>query len=329
MRPTSAIPTLRRRSLLRAAAAASLLPLPFLATGAQGPFPSKPIKLIVPLPPGGAADISGRVLGDTMAALLGQPVVAENKPGGLFTIGMQSLATAPADGYTLIHLNPVMCSMQVMHKKYDLRQLAPIGLMGATDMLIMAGAKAPFKTLPEMLRWARSNPGKLNYGTLGVGSLEHLTMVTLLGQAGAAGANVPFKGGPDGAVALAQDEIHVMPLAAPLYFQFKDRMVPLAVNRIDRSPFVPDVPTLAELKVNVPAANYWGGLAAAPGTPSEAVAVLEKAMASAVANPELKKRFSPMGLGTNFEPGKDLERRIAADLAWMGEAARAAQLTQG
>lgn len=326
MRPTSNS-TLQRRTLLRAAAAASLLPLPFAAVRAQAQFPSKPIKMIVPLPAGGAADISGRVLGDTMAGTLGQPIVADNKPGGLFSIGMQALTNSPADGYTLIHLNPVMCSMQVVHKKYDLRQLAPIGLMGATDMLIMAGAKAPFKTLPDMLAWAKANPGKLNYGTLGPGSLEHLTMVTLLGQADATGTNVPFKGGPDGAVALAQNEIHVMPLATPLYIQFKERLVPLAVNRIDRSPFVPDVPTLAEMKVNVPPVSYWGGLAATPGTPPEVIAQLEQAMAAAVANPELKKRFAPMGLGASFESGKALQQRIAADLAWMSEAARVAQVT--
>lgn len=318
---------IQRRALLRAAAAASLLPLPFAAARAQAHYPSKPIKLVVPLPAGGAADISGRLLGEAMAASLGQPIVADNRPGGLFTIGMQALAGAPADGYTLIHLNPVMCSVQAVHKRFDLRQLSPIGLMGATDMLIMASGKAPFKTMPEMLRWAQANPGRLNYGTLGVGSLEHLTMVTLLDEAGAKGTNVPFKGGPDGAVALAQDEIHVMPLATPLYVQFKERLVPLAVNRTSRSPFVPDVSTLAELRINAPATSYWGGLAAAPGTPPEVVAVLAKAMEAAVGSPELKKRFAPMGLGASFESGKELQRRIAADLAWMTEAARTAQVS--
>lgn len=320
--------TMRRRSLLRAAAV-GLLPPPFVSARALDRYPAKPIRMVIPLPAGGAADISGRVLGDAIGASLGQPVIADNRPGGLFAIGMQALASAPADGYTLIHLNPVMCSVQAVHRKFDLRRLAPIGLLGATDMLVIAGRAAPFKTMPGMIDWARSNPGKLNYGTLGPGSLEHLTMVTLLAQAGARGADVPFKGGPDGAVALAQDEIHVMPLATPLYVQFKDHMVPLAVNRSDRSPFVPNVPTLAESGVKVPVTNYWGGIAAAPGTPPEVIAILEQAMSTALGTPELGKRFAPMGLGAHFEPGNELQRRIAADLAWMTEAARVAQVTRG
>lgn len=319
-------PTIRRRTLLRATAAASLLPAPFLLR-AQGNFPSRPVKIIVPLPASGAADISARILGEHMQAALGQPVVVENKPGGLFAIGMQALTGAPADGYTLMHLNPVMCSVQVVHKKYDLRQLTPVGLMGATDMLIMASAKAPFKTLPEMIQWARANPGKLNCGSLGPGSLEHLTMVALSRKADFTATNVPFKGGPDGALALAQDEIHVMPLAAPLYVQFKGRMVPLAVNRDTRSSFVPEAPTIKELGLDVPPVTYWGALVAAPGTPPAVAAVLGEAMAAAVGSPELKKRFAPMGLEAQFRSGEELQRLISRELAWMGEAAQAAQIT--
>jgi len=315
-----------RRTLLRAAAAASLLPAPFLLR-AQGHFPSKPIKVLVPLPASGAADISARILGEHMQATLGQPVVVDNKPGGLFAIGMQALTSSPADGYTLMHINPVMCSVQVVHKKYDMRQLTPVGLMGATDMVIMAGGKAPFKTLPEMIQWARANPGKLNYGSIGQGSLEHLTMVALSQRAGFTASNVPFKGGPDGALALAQDEIHVMPLATPLYLQFKGRMVPLAVNRETRSSFVPEVPTIKELGIDVPPVNYWGALVAPAGTPPAAAAAIADAMNAALATPELKKRFAPLGLEAQFRSGEDLKRLIVSELAWMGEAAQAAQVT--
>ena len=318
--------TIRRRTLLRATAAASLLPAPFLLR-AQGTFPSRPVKIIVPLPASGAADISARILGEHMQSALGQPIVFENKPGGLFAIGMQALTSAPADGYTLMHINPVMCSVQVVHKKYDLRQLTPVGLMGATDMMIMAGAKAPFKTLPEMIQWAKANPGRLNYGSLGPGSLEHLTMVALSQKTGFTASNVPFKGGPDGALALAQDEIHVMPLATPLFFQFKGRMVPLAVNRETRSSFLPEVPTIKELGVEVPPVNYWGALVAPAGTPPAVAAAIADAIAAAVATPELKKRFAPLGLEPQFRSGEDLKRLIASDLAWMGEAAQAAQVT--
>lgn len=316
----------KRRTLLRAAAAASLLPAPFFLR-AQGAFPSKPIKVIVPLPASGAADISARMLGEHLQAPLGQPVVVENKPGGLFTIGMQTLTSAPADGYTLLHINSGMLPVQLVHKKIDLRQLTPVALIGATDMLILASAKAPFKTLPEMIQWARTNPGKLNYGSTGQGSVEHLAMVALSSKAGFTGNHVPFKGGPDGALALAQDEIQVMPLPTPLYMQFKGKVLPLAVNRDMRSSFVPELPTVKEQGVAVSPVTYWGALAAPAGTPPAVVAVLQDAVAAAVANPELKKRFAPMGLEPQFLSSEDLRRQIGTELSWMAEAVQAARIS--
>lgn len=318
-------PSIHRRTLLKGAAA-SLLSAPLLAR-AQDAFPSKPIRIIVPLPAGGAADVSARILAEYMQAELKQPVVVDNKPGGLYMIGLQTLAGAPADGYTLLHTNASMCAVQVTQRQFDMaRQMAQVGTIGATDMVLFASNTAPFKTIPEMLAWAKANPDKLSYASQGAGSVEHLTMVTMGMKNGFSGTNVPFKGGPDGMLALAQGEIHLAPTALPLYFQFKDRVRPLAVNRLTRSPSLPDVPTLKELGIDIPPVNYWGGLAALPGTPQPVMAALQKALAASVAHPALRQRYVPIGLSPYFMNGEETSKQIAAELAWMGEAAKAAKL---
>jgi len=315
--------TFQRRALLRAMAAASLLPAPFVSMAQGARFPTRPLTMIVPLPKGSAADISARFLADAMSVQLGQPVAVDNKPGDQFMVAMKALADAPADGYTLLHINPVMCAVQAVQKTYDLSRLCAVGMMGGTDMLIMASPQAPFKTLPDMLAWARANPGQLKYGALGRGSLEHLTMISLLRRSDITARSVDFKGGGEGAQALARGEVMVMPLAAPIYLKLKDQLVPLAVNqRGARSTLAPDVPTLRELQLNVPSASYWGGLAAAPDTPAPVLAPLEKALASAVESQDLRQRFASAGIAARFESAKDMQLRITVDLAWMGGVAQ-------
>lgn len=262
-----------------------------------------------------------------MQPLLGQSIVVDNRPGGLFQVGMQALGSAPPDGYTLIHLNTTMGAIQASYKRFDLlKQLTPVGVIGTTIAVLCLANNAPFKTLPEMAAWAKANPGRLTYGSLGPGSMEHLAMVTLLGRAGASGTNVPFKGGPDGALALAQGEIHAMPLPMPLVLQFKDKFRPAATLVEQRNPLLPDVPTAREQGLDIPPVQYWGGLAAPAGTPRASVEALEKALASAVNNPALRQRYMPLGLDPLSGDSQALTRMIEADLRWFGDAVRAANL---
>lgn len=318
---------LPRRTLLRAAAAASLLPAPLLLR-AQDHFPSRPVKIIVPLPAGGAADVSARILAETMQAPLGAgaTVIVDNRPGGLYQIGMQALTSAPADGHTLIHLNPTMCALQATHGKFDLRSLSMIGLMGSTDAILLASGSAPFKTAKEMVEWSRNNPGKLSYGVIGPGGIEHMIMLLIARQGGFSAQMVPFKGGPDGGLALAQGEVMVMMLNPVVYAMFKDKLRPLGMIRNARGQSMPELPTLKEQGIDVPEVNLWGGLAAPAGTPAPVIAKLEKALATTVQDPALKKRYEPIGLYPQFKGSQDFARLVAADIGWMEETARMANL---
>jgi len=291
--------SLNRRKTLQALGA-GLLPMPLIAA-AQAAFPNKPVRIIVPLPASGAADVSVRMLAESLQQPLGQSILVENKPGGVYQIGVQAVASAPADGYTLIHLNATMCAVQASLKRFDmLKQFIPVGYMGSTDTMLCISNSAPFKTTQEMIAWGKANPGKLNYGSTGPGSMEHLSMVSIMQRVGITGSNIPFKGGPDGALALAQGEIHAMPLAAPLIIQFKDKFKPIIALSEQRIPFLPDLPTAKEQGMDIPTVNYWGGLAAPAGTPASVIETLEKAMSVAVNNPALVQKYVPLGLMAKF-----------------------------
>ena len=316
---------LNRRKTLQALGA-SLLPMPLIAA-AQAAFPNKPVRIIVPLPASGAADVSVRMLGEFLQQPLGQSIVVENRPGGVYQIGVQAVATAPADGYTLIHLNATMCAVQASLKRFDmLKQFIPVGYMGSTDTMLCISNNAPFKTTQEMIAWGKANPGKINYGSTGPGSMEHLSMVSIMQRVGITGNNIPFKGGPDGALALAQGEIHAMPLAAPLIIQFKDKFKPIIALSEQRIPFLPDLPTAKEQGMDIPTVNYWGGLAAPAGTPASVIETLEKAMSVAVNNPALVQKYVPLGLMAKFAGSASFKATIEKDLQWLGEAVKSANL---
>lgn len=317
--------TLNRRKTLQALGA-SLLPMPLIAA-AQAAFPNKTVRIIVPLPASGAADVSVRMLAEFLQQPLGQSIVVENRPGGVYQIGVQAVATAPADGYTLIHLNATMCAVQASLKRFDmLKQFIPVGYMGSTDTMLCISNNAPFKTTQEMIAWGKANPGKINYGSTGPGSMEHLSMVSIMQRVGITGNNIPFKGGPDGALALAQGEIHAMPLAAPLIIQFKDKFKPIIALSEQRIPFLPDLPTAKEQGMDIPTVNYWGGLAAPAGTPASVIETLEKAMSVAVNNPALVQKYVPLGLMAKFAGSASFKATIEKDLQWLGEAVKSANL---
>jgi tripartite-type tricarboxylate transporter receptor subunit TctC len=298
-----------------------------LIAAAQAAFPNKPVRIIVPLPASGAADVSVRMLAESLQQPLGQSILVENKPGGVYQIGVQAVASAPADGYTLIHLNATMCAVQASLKRFDmLKQFIPVGYMGSTDTMLCISNSAPFKTTQEMIAWGKANPGKLNYGSTGPGSMEHLSMVSIMQRVGITGSNIPFKGGPDGALALAQGEIHAMPLAAPLIIQFKDKFKPIIALSEQRIPFLPDLPTAKEQGMDIPTVNYWGGLAAPAGTPASVIETLEKAMSVAVNNPALVQKYVPLGLMAKFAGSASFKATIEKDLQWLGEAVKSANL---
>lgn len=302
--------------------------LPGTPALAQDAFPSKgPIKLIVPLPAGGAADASARIVAASLQAQMKQSFIVDNRPGGSFVIGMQAIAQAPADGYTLMHINPGMCAAQAALRKIDLlKTLTPISLMGTMPCVLVVPGSSPIRSLQDLLA---AKPGSLNYGSVGIGSLEHLWGSQFSQRHGLAAVHVPFKGMPEASTAVAAGDIQFLPLILAVALQLieKGMIRPLAVIDAQRHAALPNVPTLKELGNNAPPLVFWGGLAAPRGTPAAIVEQLRAGVAAAIADPEVKARLIAIGTtAMASSTPQAFETQVAQDLAWMADAVKGAKL---
>jgi len=323
--------SIHRRHVLASLAAMGAGAFGPLQALAQEAYPGKgPIKLIVPLPAGGAADATVRVLSAALQTQMKQSFVIDNKPGGSFVIGMQAIAQAPADGYTLMHVNPGMCAAQAALKKIDLlKTLTPISAMGTMPALLVVPASSPIKSVKELIAAGAAKPGSLNYGSVGIGSLEHLWSSNFSKRNRLDAVHVPFKGMPDAATALASGEVQFLSLVQILALSFiqKGMMRALAVIDSHRVAALPNVPTLKELGYDEPPLVFWGGLAAPKGTPPAIIEMLRENIAAAVANPDVKAKLASTGTTAMSSPtSAAFEAQITQELAWLNDAVKAANL---
>lgn len=268
-------------------------------THGQG-FPSRPIKMIVPLAAGGTGDTLARAVGEQMSKELGQPVIIENKPGAGGLVGTEVAANSAPDGYTLVMVSPSHTINPLLHadkKTYDpIKGFEPITVAANTHQMIVAHPSVPAKTTKELIAYAKANPGKLNYGSAGIGSATHLNMELFLTMAGINVVHVPYKGSTQarqdaiaGQVQLAVDGL------LPLQPLIKDgRLVPIGLTSSKRAQSNPDIPTLGE-EVKGYASDTWYGLVAPGGTPKEIVAILHGAAVRALNSPALKERLAKLG----------------------------------
>lgn len=320
-----------RREFLASMAALSAGSLGAAAAFAQEAYPGKgPIRVIIPLPAGGAADATLRVLTASMQNSLKQSFVIDNRPGGSFVIAMQAIAQAPADGYTLMHIYPGMLAAQAALKKYDLlKTLTPISLMGSMPAVLVVPASSPYKTVKDLVTAGAAKPGVLNYGSVGPGTIEHLWCSNFSKHNNMDAVQVPFKGMPDAITALVSSEIQYLPLAMALTLQFtqKNLIRPLAVLDTQRHPALPNVPTVKEAGYNEPPLVFWGGLAAPKGTPPAILEKLREQVASAVSADEVKTKFLAMGTTPLSSPTtQSFEQMLTQELGWLSEAVKDANL---
>lgn len=267
------------------------------ALGAE--YPERPIHIIIGYPPGGPTDTIGRLVADQMAEFLGKPVVIENRPGAGSNIATQAVATAAPDGYTLLigsfanAVNPSLMSVPYDTK----RDLVPISMAARVPVFIIAPASAPFSTIPELIKVAKSKPGVLNYATGGIGSSSHLGAELFKRRAGVDITVIHYKGG---APAL-QD---IIAGRVDLFFDQPQTSMPfikdgrvklLAVTTRQRLSWLPNAPTVAE---TIPGfeVTTWVGLFGRAGTPAPIIEKLQRAVAAAVASPEVQERFKSFGI---------------------------------
>ncbi len=281
--------------MLRLLIACVLAAVTATAADAQDAYPSKPIQLIVPFPPGGVADITGRPTANTMGRILKQPIVVVNKPGAGGGVGMAQVAKAPPDGYTLlmalssISIIPVADRLQGRAPSYELNELAPIALISADPTVLVVRADGPYKTLKDFVAAAKAQPGKINYGSSGVYGTLHVAMEIFADAAGIRLFHIPYQGGGPALTALLGGQIEALasgPSAA--IAQLKGGKVrALAVWGDKRLASLPDVPSMKELGYD--ATFYiWSGVFAPARTPKPIMDKLRAAARQTVNDPEFK-----------------------------------------
>ena len=263
-------------------------------------FPTKPIKLVVPLAAAGTGDTLARAVGEQMSKELGQPVVIENKPGAGGLVGTEMVATSPADGYTLLAASPshvINPSLHAGKKTYDpINGFEPITVMANTHQIIVAHPSLPAKDLKELIAYAKANPGKVNYGSAGTGSATHLNMELFRSMAGIDIVHVPYKGSTQarndvigGQVQLAMDGL------LPVQPLIKDgRLKAMAITSGKRAQSNPEIPTIGEVVPGY-ASDTWYGILAPAGTPKDIVARLHAAAVKALNDPAVRDRLKKLG----------------------------------
>src|SRR5512134_1496381 len=228
-------------------AAAVLLAVPGLA--AAQAYPSKPLRIIIPFPPGAATDITGRYIGQKLGEALGQQAIADNRPGANGTIGLELAAKAPPDGHTLVigQTGNLAISPGITKVNYDPgRDFAPISLLIASPHALAVHPSLPVRSFKDVVSLARANPGQLNYASTGSGSAGHLGMELLKKATRMNVVHVPYKGGTPGLIDLAAGHVALMFTSVLSTSQVGNRVRRLAVGSLQRSPSLPDVPTIAE-----------------------------------------------------------------------------------
>ena len=264
-------------------------------------YPARPIRVMVPFPPGGSTDIVARIVAQKLGAQLGQSLVIENRGGAGGTLGTAVAAKAPADGYqlTVASTSTHVVAPSVYAKlEYDpVKDFAPISLMAVTPYLLVVNPAVPAKSLKELVALLRSQPGKLNYASAGIGSTTHLAMEMLKDVSSTFVLHIPYSGnGPAGTAVIAgQVEILFGSLPAVLPHARSGRVRPLAVGTPKRSPSLPEVPTVAESGYPGFDASLWLALMAPAGTPAAIIERLNKEIIAAVSSRETSEALDKAG----------------------------------
>ena len=291
----------------------------FCVAAAAQPFPSKPVRIIVPFSPGGVADSSARVISDRLGARLGQSVVVENRPGASGNIGTQQVAGAAPDGYTLLlGFDGTMVVNPHVYAKlpFDtLRDFAPVTKLGDATLILVAHPSVPAKDLREFLAIAKTQ--NFSYGSAGTGSTPHLAGELLAQRTGIALTHVPYKGGGQamGDVVGGQIPLVFTAIATAQQFVRSGKLKGLGVSSARRSGSLPDVPTFVESGLEGFVVDSWVGILAPAKTPPPVVARLQKEIAAVLAEPETRERYATLGIEPVANAPEQFAEQIRADLA--------------
>jgi tripartite-type tricarboxylate transporter receptor subunit TctC len=274
-----------------------------VAQAPAAPWPTKPVRIVVPFPAGAATDLLSRQIGQGLGEALGQPFIIENKPGAAAVIGSDTAARAPGDGYTLLMSGPAsMVTNRFIYKKlsYDPDAFEKVAMVAITPNMLLSHPSLPFKTLAEMIAYAKANPGKLTYASFGTGTTSHMAGELLRQVAGIDILHVPYKGAAEAIPALLSGQVSLYfdTIMTALPHVTAGRLNALGVSSATRAAMAPAIPTIAEQGYPGYDIAPWYGIVASPGTPQAVVTRLNTEINKLLRDPAFRDRL----IATGAEP---------------------------
>ncbi len=263
-------------------------------------YPVQPIKIVVPFPPGGATDIIARIIGQKMSERMGVSVIIENKAGANGNIASEAVARAAADGYTLLYNTSSIALSPALYKNLTFdtqKDLAPVILTTVVPMLLAVNPSVPVNNVTELAALLKSKPGLITFGSAGIGNITHLAPLLMMDQLGVSANHIPYKGSAPSVMAVVAGEVQfdMEPMAVGLQFAKEGRIKPLAVSTLQRSPALPNVPTLDESGMKGFEVGAWQGIMAPGKTPAAIINRLNTEIMQIIAIPEIKEKLLSHG----------------------------------
>jgi len=290
-----------------------------VATAATAqPYPAKPLRLVLPYAPGGVVDFIGRTLGQRLSEQLGQPVVADNRPGAGGIIGVEATAKSAPDGYTLVLMDPAIVINPVLQDgvPYDvIKDLQAVSIVGSSPLVLASYPALPVKSVAELVAYARANPGKLNFASAGIGTTPHMAGELLKLRIGAQMAHVPYKGMGPAMADLVSGRVQFSfgSITAALPFLQDGRLRGLATTGAKRSGALPDLPTVIEAGLPGFEVDLWLGLFGPTGLPPRVLARLNAETKKAIAHPDARAAFAKVGVEPRATGPEDAAAFVRAE----------------
>ena len=308
-------------ALLKQLLIGATLACALVTTGFAQQYPNKTVKIVVPYPPGGFNDTLARISSDKLSKIWNQSVVVENKPGGNTTIGNSYVAKSPADGYTILITPLPFSALPGLYGNklpYDaLKDFRALVWAGSTQNALVTRKGLNIKSAKELVEYARANPGKLNYGSTGSGSSNHLSMELLMNMTGAKLTHVPYKGSAPAVAALMAGEIDVLFDNVPNVIQQvrAGTVMAIGVSGVKRTALLPDTPTVAESGIPGFEVNVWFGMQVPAATPSAIVKQVNAELVKIFREPDVTKRFNDQGVEVVASTPEEFAKLIQSEVA--------------
>jgi len=298
---------------------------------AQGKYPDKPVRVILPFGPGGVADITTRLVADKLGEKLGQRFVVENNAGGGGIAAARAVMQSPADGYTLaVFSNGTAVSVGLFKSlPFDpVKDFVPVSAMGFFDLVFVTSANGPYKTLGDFVSAAKQKPGKLNVGTIAAGSSQNLGAELFKSVTGLDFVIVPFKTSGEVLVGLERNDVQ---MATEFYAALRGgldakKFIPAAISGTKRGEYLPDAPTAKEAGEPRWEVTSWNAIFAPAGTPPDVVATLNKALIEVLADPEVRKKALELGIDARGSTPQEIQDRLKTDIVKWGDVIEKAKI---